>query len=220
MGVWRSLGPATAGESHAPSLLFPPPVTTAPPSPVPQVAACCASSAPMYAGSAVFLQSHDCRTARRTCAVRGAGVGHRQCDYARRGRCAVHLCPPTRSLNLLWQHYMCLISRTGSKKAKGGKMIVKKAVPGEWGIGSTADAMLQITKLPLLVVQPDAVRSLGRANLRSQHAPDEQVRCCHVSCTSCTLPLMIYNAVTCIVQQPCRSLRSFSLLCSPWRRSS
>ncbi len=68
-------------------------------------------------------------------------------------------------------------------------MIVKKAVPGEWGIGSTADAMLQITKLPLLVVQPDAVRSLGRANLRSQHAPDEQVRCCHVCCMSCTLLL-------------------------------
>jgi len=69
-------------------------------------------------------------------------------------------------------------------------MIVKKAVPGEWGIGSTADAMLQITKLPLLVVQPDAVRSLGRANLRSQHAPDEQVRCCHVWGMSCTSLLM------------------------------
>ena len=63
----------------------------------------------------------------------------------------------------------------GSRKAKGGKMIVKKAVPGEWGIGSTADAMLQITKLPLLVIQPDAVRSLGRANLRTQYVSDDQV---------------------------------------------
>ena len=63
----------------------------------------------------------------------------------------------------------------GSRKAKGGKMIVKKAVPGEWGIGSTADAMLQITKLPLLVVQPDAVRSLGRANLRTSYVSEEQV---------------------------------------------
>ena len=55
---------------------------------------------------------------------------------------------------------------------------MKKAVPGEWGIGSTADAMLQITKLPLLVVQPDAVRSLGRANLRTSYALDEQVGDC------------------------------------------
>jgi hypothetical protein len=55
-------------------------------------------------------------------------------------------------------------------------MIVKKAVPGEWGIGSTADAMLQITKLPLLVVQPDAVRNLGRANLRTSYASEDQVR--------------------------------------------
>ena len=68
----------------------------------------------------------------------------------------------------------------GSRKVKGGKMIVKKAVPGEWGIGSTADAMLQITKLPLLVVQLDAVRSLGRANLRTQSVPDEVVRLCAV----------------------------------------
>ena len=55
-------------------------------------------------------------------------------------------------------------------------MIVKKAVPGEWGIGSTADAMLQITRLPLLVVQPDAVRNLGRANLRTSYSSEDQVR--------------------------------------------
>ena len=63
-------------------------------------------------------------------------------------------------------------------------MIVKKAVPGEWGIGSLSDAMLQHTKLPLLVVQADAVRTLGRIHLRSDHdggasispRSDEQVR--------------------------------------------
>ena len=48
-------------------------------------------------------------------------------------------------------------------------MIVKKAVPGEWGIGSLSDAMLQHTKLPLLVVQADAVRTLGRIHLRPDH---------------------------------------------------
>ena len=86
---------------------------------------------------------------------------------------------------------ICTAFLTGSRKAKGGKMIVKKAVPGEWGIGSTADAMLQITKLPLLVVQPDAVRSLGRANLRTQSVPDDQARCCHVCRISCASWLML-----------------------------
>ena len=63
-------------------------------------------------------------------------------------------------------------------------MIVKKAVPGEWGIGSLSDSMLQHTKLPLLVIPADAVRCMGRVQLRSEHnsppphssaAPGEQV---------------------------------------------
>ena len=63
-------------------------------------------------------------------------------------------------------------------------MIVKKAVPGEWGIGSPSDAMLQHTRLPLLVVQADAVRTIGRVQPRSERgggpvtspAAEDQVR--------------------------------------------
>ena len=110
---------------------------------------------------------------------------------------------------------------TGSRKAKGGKMIVKKAVPGEWGIGSTADAMLQITKLPLLVVQPDAVRSLGRANLRTQHIPDDQVRNHNLFCTQ-NLYYRGINGALCFTFHSIRAPDGRRSECarSLWRRSS
>ena len=183
MGVWRSVDPATTGE----------------PTPLP-----CSFCPPAPPHSRYSLQGLS-RSGRLLCLII-SHVCRKRCrpTITRLSNCKAVMCRLrcwsgqwTMTSRLSWLVRLAFVpadalvepvmagftsaqyrAATGSRKAKGGKMIVKKAVPGEWGIGSTADAMLQITKLPLLVVQPDAVRSLGRANLRTQSTPDDQVRCC------------------------------------------